>query len=553
MPQNALNHRLSALDASFLYLEHETVPMHIGGIDVFGGIIDTNILRDEINARLKFIPRYRQRILTPPMNLGHPTWEDDPDFDIRNHIVEIKLPKAGTDEQFQRMCSKLFAGMLDREKPLWKIYVIQGLNGGRTGMLMLIHHCMVDGVSGAELLGVLLDPTPTPPKVEPEPYTPEPLPDAREVVIEAIWDNISDQLRNWSDLQKNVLGLARDVKGDMFMSLMREMPTISRDLSTPVRNFPFNTRKFSGKRRLAWSDVSFREARSIRSEIGGTVNDVVLATLGGAVRRYLKEHGMKIDRQNLRVMIPVSLRKEDQRSAMGNLVSMLPIDIPLSEKNPVNRMQAITDRTMVLKTTRTAEWINLANHLWQGMTPALQALIGKAMFQPELQNVLNPLIFSPGAHMIATNVPGPQIPLYTQGLRTERHVPLLPVVPGMGLNLGIFSYNHRLNFGLIADTQACPDVDRFNEFLLESYVELRSAAGIQEVEPIVMRHSPLPPKAIAPRKPLAAKTAASKKSVASRNGTSRKPRVAKKSPKRTTGKSVSAGSPDVSKADRPAD
>lgn len=500
MQKNELSRRLTALDSAFLYLEHESVPMHIGGIDTFDGALDLDSLREEINARLKFIPRYRQRIVTAPANLGHPTWEDDPNFDIRNHIVEERLTRPGTEAQFRRLCSRLFEGMLDRSKPLWKIYLIQGLEGNRSGLLSLVHHCMVDGVSGAELLGILFDPTPNPKPVEPAPFKPEPLPDTRELLVDAFWDNIGEQIQNWAELQRNLLSLARGIKGEMFMSLLRELPSLTRDLAKPVRAFPFNTRRFSGKRKLVWSDVSFREARAIRSEVGGTVNDVVLSTLGGAMRRYLAEHGMKVDRQNLRVLIPVSLRKEDQRGSMGNLVSLLPIDIPLAEKDPIRRMQGITDRTAVLKSTRSAEWVNLMNHLWQGVTPSLQAVLGAAAFHPTLQTLINPFVLTPGAHMVATNVPGPQIPLYVQGSRAEPHVPLLPVVPGMGMNLGIFSYNHRLNFGLIADTNAAPDVDRFNDFLLESYVELRSAAGIEEVEPIELRHTPIKPKPVEPRK-----------------------------------------------------
>ena len=515
MSKAKLNRRLSSMDAAFLYTEHPTAPMHIGGVDTLDGPVSLARFREELDAKLAFIPRYRQRLVLAPLNIGHPTWEDDPKFDIKNHVVGVTLPSPGTEEQLKKTAGKLFEGMLDRDKPLWKIYLIDGLKDGRSALVSLVHHCMVDGVSGAELLSVILDPSPTPQPVEKQPFEPTPIPEPGKLFVEAVWDTLGEQIDNWSEMQRNMLRMARTIRAGQALPLVRELPGLVRDFAKPVKKLPFNSRNFSGKRKLSWSSVSFAEARAIRGQCGGTVNDVVLAALGGAVRRYMESHNLKTHKQNLRVMVPVSLRSEDQRGSMGNQVSMLPVDVPLGFKDPVKRLQAITERTTILKKARTAEGLNLMMHLWQGAPPAMQALLGSAVFAPSVQTVLGVALFSPGLHMVCTNVPGPQIPLYSQGRKVLAHYPLLPVAPGMGLNLGVFSYNHRIHFGLIADANVAPDVDKFNHFLDQSFVELRKAAGIEELEPIEIRHTRLKRKSDVPVKKAATNGRAARKKTAS--------------------------------------
>lgn len=486
MEEKKLSRRLTSLDATFLYAENATTPMHIGGIDILDKAPDLETIQRDLDAKMQFIPRYRQRLMTPPFNLGHPIWVDDTDFDIKNHVIGVTLSKPGTMVQFRRLVSKLFAGMLDRKRPLWRLYVVDGLEEGRGGLLWLVHHCMVDGVSGAELLNVAYDLSPEPKPVQKKPFEPEPAPDVNSLLLDTLWDNVGEQLESWSEAQRNLLGFARSFRGGQGFPMLRELPSMIRDVSRPVRRMPFNVYQFSGKRKLAWSEASFAEARAIRAACGGTVNDVVLTALGGGVKRYLERHGVAVGRRNLRVMVPVSVRQEHERGSLGNKVSLLPVDVQLGAKDPLKRLEAVTERTSILKRVKLADLLSIMTQSLQGTPAPIQALLGQALVSNASQAVLNNTMQSPGMHMVCTNVPGPQIPLYCCGARILVHYPLLPVAPGMGLNMGVFSYNHRLHFGYIADTNAAPDVEFFAQCVDEGFAELREAAGVQPMEPIVI-------------------------------------------------------------------
>jgi WS/DGAT/MGAT family acyltransferase len=488
--QPHLSRRLSALDAAFVYAENATSPMHIGGIDILDSAPSLQAIQEDLDAKMQFIPRYRQRLQTTPLNLGHPVWLDDTEFDIKNHVIGLTLPKPGTMTQFRRLVSKLFGVVLDRKRPLWRLYVIDGLEGGKAGLLWLVHHCMVDGVSGAELLNVAYDLTPNPAPVEKKPFNPEPAPDSNSLLLDSLWDNFSEQIETWSEVQRNLLNFARSFRGGQGFPLLRELPGMARDLAQPVRRLPFNTYQFSGKRKLSWSACSFAEARAIRGNCGGTVNDVVLTALGGGVRRYLEHHGYKVGKKNLRVMVPVSVRQESERGTLGNKVSLLPVDVQMGQKDPVKRLEAVTERTNILKKIKLADLLSILTQTMQGAPAPVQALMGAMAVSPASQSVLNAAMQTPGMHMVCTNVPGPQIPLYARGCRIDAHYPLLPVAPGMGLNMGVFSYNRKLHFGYIADTNAAPDVEFFAQCVDEAFAELREAAGVQQMEEIAIGAKP---------------------------------------------------------------
>jgi diacylglycerol O-acyltransferase / wax synthase len=423
-------------------------------------------------------------LVSPPLRAAQPTWEDDDQFDIRNHIVPVSLPKPGTEEQLMRLAGTLFEGVLDRDKPLWKIHVVNGLEGNRSALVSLVHHCMVDGVSGAELWGLMVDTSPDAIVGEPAPYEPSPRPPKRKQLLEAMWDTLTEQIDNWSELQRDMVGLARSTRGDQAITFLRQLPKVARDVTRPIKKLPFNGHALSGKRRLSWSACSFAEVRAIRKVTGGTLNDVVLAALGGALKKYMEHHGIGTRNQTVRIMVPVSVRSDDQRGALGNKVSMLAVDIPVDGDDPIERLRAVGDRTTLLKQTRFAEILETLNHYWQG-TPALwQEIAGTAFMSWPVQRALDRVMMTPGLHMVCTNVPGPQIPLYVQGQKILAHIPLLPVGPGMGLNMGVFSYNQQIFFGFIADTGVAPDVRRFNRFVDEAFAELRTAAGVEPIEAV---------------------------------------------------------------------
>jgi WS/DGAT/MGAT family acyltransferase len=459
-----LSRRLTASDAAFLYLERPNSPLHIGSLAIYEGQVPFEDFQAQIHARMPLIPRYRQRVSFVPLSLAHPTWEDDPHFDVRNHVFHVHMPPPGNHEQLIELSSRLFAPPLDRNKPLWEMYVIHGLEGGRTGIVSRVHHCMVDGVSGIELMLACLDLSPEPAAPpEAEPYAPPPLPGAFERLSDAIWDNLNEQMNIVRDWQQAVLDPRPRFRQwtDAFRALRTALPW----LSVPAPRMPFSATALSAERRAAVSEMSFVELREIRTSLGGTVNDVVLAILAGGLRKYLLRHGHRVDGPEPRVAIPVNVRLEDEKGALGNRVSGMFTTLPVGEPDAAARLHRIREQTELLKKDNQAGAVELIMRLVAGTPVPAQALAGVAMS--------NTLI-----NMICTNVPGPMIPLYCVGHLLQEHYPLVPLSLNMGLGVGVTSYNHRLFFGLMADPNVMPDVDLLKECIDESFIELRAAAGV---------------------------------------------------------------------------
>jgi WS/DGAT/MGAT family acyltransferase len=465
MSQRGLGKRLSAQDASFLYFERRESPMHIGSIAVVEGGVDFNRFVESIAAKMHLIPRYQQIVLAAPFNIGHPTWEWDQNFDINRHIMRVRIDDPGTDEQLFELAARLFAPVLDRNKPLWEIYLVEGLQGNRSALVSKVHHCLVDGVSGIELLMVVMDVSPNPPppmpapEIEKEPASP---PFMR--LMDALLDNASDTIDRVADAQIRMVdalgGTGRS------RSLLRAAETILPYAQVPVTRAPFN-RPLTGGRKVAFCEFSFQEIRQIRAASGGTVNDVVLTVLAGGLGRYLEMHGQTTHARNARVLTPVNVRKENERAALGNRVSMLLVEIPVGITDPLERLQVIRARTENLKRRNVAEGVEGLGDAINVAPPILQAALGNLPTPP---NTL--------ANMVCTNVPGPMIPLYAIGHRLLAHYPLIPLGWEMGISLGVTSYDQKLYFGYMADSEAGSDVERLREFTDQAYVELRNAAGI---------------------------------------------------------------------------
>lgn len=478
MAQPNLSRRLSAQDAAFLYLEREEAPMHIGSVALFEGEVPFDKFVENIASKLHLIPRYRQRVIDAPLNVSYPTWEWDPEFDIANHVKQVRIDPPGTEAQLSELAAGLFAGRLGRDKPLWEMYLVQGLEGPRTAAVSRVHHCLVDGVSGVELLMVVLDVSPNPPPPPPpaEPYAPGPIPDAVSRLFDAFWDGLAEALETGTELQRRLLdGLEN---GAAARNMTRAIEAATPYLFTPMTRAPFNG-PFSGERRLAWSDYSFAEVRAIRANCGGTVNDVVLSVLGGALSRYLEMHGENTSERTIRVLTPVNVRREDERGALGNRISMLLVEVPVGVRDPIERLKLINERTEVLKRANAADGLATLGRLTGNVPSPVQALLGSLPAPP---NTL--------ANMVCTNVPGPMIPLYTVGHRMVAHYPLIPIGWQMGIGCGVTSYNQRLYFGLMADARAAPDVDRLKDFLDQSFVEMRSAAGVAATDLPTMVRQP---------------------------------------------------------------
>jgi len=458
---------LSAQDASFLYMERPEAPLHIGSIAIFDGAVPYERFVQNIASKIHLIPRYQQRAVPAPFNIGHPTWEWDPDFDLHRHVMRVKADRPGTDAQVMEISAKLFEGMLDRNKPLWEMYQVEGLEGNRTAMVSKVHHCLVDGVSGIELLMIVLDvssnPAPPPPPAVIDAHPPIPAAPTR--FIDAIFDNMTERLDRLSDLQKSTVD-SMLIGESRTRTALRSLEATQPYLANPVARAPFN-KPLTRERRLACSEFSFAEIRGIRASCGGTVNDVVLTVLAGALGRYLEMHGESTQDRKVRILAPVNVRREDERGNLGNRVSMLLIEAPAGEHDPVTRLRTITETTEKLKRQNVASGTEILADLLGAVPPAIQSLAG--LLPPPPNNLAN---------LVCTNIPGPMIPLYSVGHRLLAHYPMLPLAWEMGVGCGVTSYDQKLYFGLMADPNAAPDVARLKEFLDQAFVELRSAAGV---------------------------------------------------------------------------
>ncbi|HLG97553.1 MAG TPA: wax ester/triacylglycerol synthase family O-acyltransferase [Bryobacteraceae bacterium] len=458
--------RLRSEDAVFLYLETPEAPLHIGSISIFDGKIPFQQCMEYIESRLPLIPRYRQRIVVPPFHFGHPTWEADPEFDIHNHVREVVL-KRGTESELRAFAGRHFSRIMDRNRPLWDMTVVDGLEGGRSALISRVHHCLVDGVSGVGLMNVMLDPSLRPRKPQSRNGRPAPLPGALTSLADALSTGISDMMERFLSAQSTALDLAHALVSDRAQRGFDQLVRLVPELMTPVDRLPFN-RACSGARKVAWTEIAMAEVKSIRESCGGTLNDVMLTVLTAAVRRYALLHRVGVKGKRLRLMVPVNVRREGMENGLGNRVSMLPVSVPLDVTDPVELLELIRARTEALKSAHVADLIYLIA-TWMGMTPVpLQAAVGP----------LSSLLPVPPFNMVCTNVPGPQAPLYALGHKMVTYHPYVPIANQMGLGCAIQSYNGTLFIGLSADAESAPDVERLRQFLDEAFRALCRAAGV---------------------------------------------------------------------------
>jgi len=459
--------RLTAEDAVFLYLETNETPLHIGSVSIFDGPIPFEACVEYIASRLPLIPRYRQRIVIPPFHFGHPTWQEDPEFDIRNHVHRVVL-KRGTESELRAFAGKLFSQIMDRSRPLWDMVIVDGLNGGRSALISRVHHCLVDGVSGVGLMNIVLDPALQAESGKRKARHAPPLPGPGASLADALARSVSEMVERVLSAQSAALDLAQALAGNGLgrglEQLIRQVP----EITGPVQPLPFN-QPCSGPRNVAWTEIPMGEVKAIREKIGGTLNDVVLTVVTTAVRRYVEQHGVSVRGRLLRLMVPVNLRREGPDNGLGNRVSLLPVSVPLDVRDPRKLLNTIRQRTEALKSTRVADLIHLLA-TWMGMTPVpVQAAMGP---------LASLLAVSP-FHMVCTNVPGPQVPLYALGRKMLTYHPYVPIGGQMGLCCAIQSYNQTLFVGLTADARAVPDVGRVKRFMDEAFRELCERAGVE--------------------------------------------------------------------------
>jgi len=480
MAQSRLPGRFTALDAIFIDIESATAPMHIGSVSMYDGPVSRARLMKHVTSRLDQLPRYRQVMAPTPLNLGYPTWRPDPDFDIGRHVFELRAPKHCTDARLRAIAARVLGTMLDRGKPLWELHVVNGLEGGRSAVIAKIHHCLADGISGVELGTVIHDHTPKPPAPVRSPrLRTRPRAEAAHPILDALWDNAAEELKRWTEAERGAAKFVESLSLASAPGTWKEVFGIVRTFSLPIDRMPFNVHRLSGKKRIAFAEYSFAEVRAIRAALGGTVNDVMLTLVGTAVRRYLQAHKLRPARKTLRIMVPMSLRREDERGRMGNRVSMLPVQIPLGFEGPVEMFDYVREHTARLKDAHVADALyGLLRALQIG--PMTQAAVGRLTRLPAVSALLTTVSGFPSINTVVTNVPGPQVPLYLLGRRMESYYPFLPCAPEVSATFGILSYNQKLAVTIVADAAAMPDTERMRALLDESFVELRTAAAIAE-------------------------------------------------------------------------
>ena len=473
--------RLTDSDASFLYTESASGPMQISSIYVLEGEAPFERIYRHFESRVPLVPRYRQRLALVPFNLANPEWFDDPDFDLRNHVKHHKLERSMSLEEAVDVAMDLNAQVLDRSRPLWLTYVIEGVPG-RTLLLQLIHHAMIDGVSGVELTTVLYDfdpkaQNPPPPN---EPWQPDALPGPVELLNEAARDNL-EKLREYNPLrlfsgggkQRQLLARAVRVAADFF--------------ARPAITAPWNATPVGPKRKLRWSKRSLLEVREIRRGLGGTINDLVLTVVSEAVARYLEQHGEQIKQRHLRIMCPVSVRREDEQGALGNRVSAIFPRLPAWSMSAVQRLHTVCEETARIKTTEEAQALALLTEAAPPIPPVAMAplmLVGTA-FDPTLLAARMPLPVLPrmgprppyfGFNFTCTNVPGVQVAQYMAGHELVETLGVLMLTGALGFGTAVTSYNGHLYFNFVCDPRLVPDLEQIRDGADAVFNELLDAA-----------------------------------------------------------------------------
>jgi diacylglycerol O-acyltransferase len=471
--------QLTGLDASFLALETANATGHVGGVCILDpkdapAPLTLARLTEVLAGRLPLVPVLRRKLLNVPFGLDQPYWIDDPDFDIEYHIREIALPRPGSEAQLTEQVSRLHARPLDRSRPLWEIYLITGLAKKRAAVYTKVHHAAIDGVSGTELLTVLLDLSPDGRELPPaKPFRPAPPPGPATLAAMAA------TRMAWRPVQ--VVRLTNE--------LVRVLPTLAPAMNTLVGGLlgldrgdggviasatsrapgtPFN-KQITPHRRLALRSVDLATVKTVKTAFGVSVNDVVLAMCAGALRRWLTDRQALPDAP-LVAMIPVSVRDPASKGAMGNKVSAMLATLPTQEADPAQRLRTVHAATMVAKAQQAAIPQGLVDQISDFSPPALTARAARVVFATGLLHRLPPF------NLCISNVPGPNLPVYLCGAKLLAHYPVSVITDGQGLNITLVGYLGQLHFGLTACRELIPDIETLASYLVDELELLVKAA-----------------------------------------------------------------------------
>jgi WS/DGAT/MGAT family acyltransferase len=457
--------RLTSIDASFLHQEGEASHMHIGGVLIFEGPApDFDHFLDHVRSRLHLVPRYRQKLATPPLESGRPLWVDDPSFNLEYHVRHTALPPPGSEEQLFLLASRIASQQLDRAKPLWEMWLVEGLSDGRFALVCKTHHSLVDGVAGVDLASVLFDleREPRPPEADLEPWQPQPEPSSAELVLAGA----RGALTTTAELMARALSAA--TRPATSLGLIREALEGVGEIAwaglNPAPETPLNV-PIGPHRRYAVVRQELEDYKRVKNALGGTVNDVVLTVVSGALASWLHCRGIRTEGLEMRALVPVSVRTNDQRGTLGNQLAVMRGPLPVYIDDPVARLDFVREAMDGLKESKQAVGAATLAAVNNLAPPTVLAQASRLNFSTRLFN------------LIVTNIPGPQFPLYVLGRQLEDLYPVAFLPENHALAIAIMSYNGGLDFGLLADYDALPDVELISEGIDASLQELLAAAA----------------------------------------------------------------------------
>ncbi len=465
--------RLSYLDNSYLALESRSTHFHVGAVTIFeagsfatgDGGIDVKLLRDFVASKLHVVPRYRQRLAWVPIE-RHPVWVDDEFFNIEHHIRHIALPRPGSEEELKWIAGRLMSQPLDRSKAMWEMIVVEGLEGGRFALVTKIHHAMIDGIAGVDLMAMLMGMEPTTEIVAGPTYEPRGVPNGTELLVRETTRRISGLMESLLEVGSLVQN-ASEIRDNLFRRLKAVNASLSSGWLTPTGGTPING-QIGPDRRIEWLSTPLDEVKEVKNLLGGTVNDVILTTVAGGVRRFLiEERGVDDDalfQTEFRVMAPVSVRSPRDRGTVGNQVAMWLVNLPIGESDPVKQHATVVEETRMLKKSNQALGASTLVRLSAGAPATLVALGARLAANARPFN------------MTVTNVPGPQFPLYLLDAKVLRTYPLVPLWQSHGVGVALFSYTGSVDWGLNGDFGLMYDLDKFGAALEEAFRELLKAA-----------------------------------------------------------------------------
>jgi WS/DGAT/MGAT family acyltransferase len=461
--------RLSPLDSTFLHVEDAVSHMHVGSVGIFEGPAPVyRELLDMIAGKLPLVPRYRQVVRTVPLGLGRPVWVDDPHFNLEYHVRQTALGSPGGEGELRRLVGRLMSQQLDRTKPLWEVWFVEGLEDDHWALVSKTHHAMVDGVSGTELLSIMFDVTRETPTLAPDEWAPPPAPSSLALATDAVTTTLRSPYEQLRGLRAGTR-LPRQAAAqvcDVLRGLRALAPTL-RPTPTSSLNGPIGPH-----RRYSWASVTVDEVKQVRRGLGGSFNDVVLTVIAGGFRDLLQGRGESVER-SVRTLVPVSVRTRDESGkaigdgTLANKVSAMFAQLPVDIDDPVERLHAVSTQMQHLKESRQAVAAEALTSLG-GFTPPAVLAVGMRVATKSAQHNVN---------TVTTNVPGPQVPLYVLGREMLRAYPFVPLAGQVRVGVAIFSYNGLVTFGVTGDYDAVPDIDVLSEGIEHAMGVLLKEAG----------------------------------------------------------------------------